>query len=469
VEIVRGESMFKKNLIRTISLSLAVLLFLAACGTATPDAASTQTGVGEVTEVEIVTTVEATGSITALRLASVNWKTSGTIQEVNVKVGQQVKAGDIMMSLDPGSVPDSLVSSMQNLAEMTSPRAIATAQKAVVDASENLDDMAQERSYLNGGYSQAVIDNAYSEMVLAQGNLDKAQTNYDQVKNRPEGDSLRANAYTRLFDAQNAYNTKKRVYDTYSSYSASANDIALADANLALAKAQLEEAQNYLAALTGGEVPVGATGSSLQQLYQAQRTVDQLNLTAPFDGVVGAVYNQPFDVVSANTTSVLVLNRSSLYVTVPVEEVKVVKLSIGDKAVITLDALPELTGLTGKVVSIDPVGTSSQGVVYYNVMVELDQTDPRIILDATANVTIQAGDASQMLAVPVIAVQNDSDGEYVMTYNSDGSTRRVNVVSGQIQADDTVVVTGDLQVGDQVVLVQSSADTQGGPGGMFRP
>ncbi|MFN2216836.1 MAG: efflux RND transporter periplasmic adaptor subunit [Anaerolineales bacterium] len=460
--------MFKKSFILSISLALAVVLLLSACGSATQEPAAVN-GVGEVTSVDIVTTVEATGSITALRLASVNWKTSGTIQEINVKVGQQVKAGDILMSLDPNSVPDSLISSMQNLAEMTSPRAIATAQKAVVDASTNLDDMQQERDYLNGGYSQGQIDNAYAEMVLAKGNLDKAQESYNQVKDRPEGDSLRASAYTRLFDAQTAYNSKKRVYDTYSSYSASADDIALADANLALAKAQLEEAQNYLAALTGGEVPEGATGSSLQQLYQAQRTVDQLNLRAPFDGTVGAIYNQTYDVVSANTASVLVLNRSNLYVTVPVEEVKVVQLSIGDKATITLDALPDLTGLTGKVVSIDPVGTASQGVVYYNVMVELEQNDPRIILDATANVTIQAGDASQMLAVPVTAVQNDTDGEYVLVYNNDGSTRRVNVVSGQIQPDDTVVVSGDLKVGDQVVLVQSSSDTQGGPGGMFRP
>ena len=187
--------MFKKSFILSISLALAVVLLLSACGSATQEPAAVN-GVGEVTSVDIVTTVEATGSITALRLASVNWKTSGTIQVINVKVGQQVKAGDILMSLDPNSVPDSLISSMQNLAEMTSPRAIATAQKAVVDASTNLDDMQQERDYLNGGYSQGQIDNAYAEMVLAKGNLDKAQESYNQVKDRPEGDSLRASAYT---------------------------------------------------------------------------------------------------------------------------------------------------------------------------------------------------------------------------------------------------------------------------------
>ena len=73
-----------------------------------------------------------------------------------------------------------------------------------------------------------------------------------------------------------------------------------------------------------------------------------------------------------------------------------------------------------------------------------------------------------MLAVPVTAVLNDSDGEYVLISNPDGSTRRVEVVSGQIQADDTVVVEGDLQIGDQVVLTLSN-NSSSGPGGMFGP
>ena len=458
--------MFKKKIVSMVSISLAVIMFLAACGSAKTETADAVKSVGEVTEVTIATTVDATGSITPLRLASVNWKTSGTILEINVAVGQKVQAGDILMSLDPDSVPDNLISSRQNLAEMTSPKAIAAAQKAVVDAAENLVDMQDERDGLNAVFTQESIDNSYANMVLAEDRLNKAQEKFDEVDHLDETDPRRATAYKSLYDAQYAYDSAVSSYEYYDSYAATDNDIALADANLALAEAQLDEARNYLAAITGGEVPAGATGSSLQQLYQAQRTVDQLTLNAPFDGVVGAVYNQPFDVVTANTVSVLILNRSKLYVTVPVEEIKVVQLSIGDKATLTLDALPELTGLTGRVTSIDPVGTANQGVVYYNVMVELDQNDPQIILDATANVTIQAGDARQMLAVPVTAVLNDADGEYVLISNQDGSTRRVEVVSGQIQADDTVVVEGDLQIGDQVVLTLSDKNNDSG---MFMP
>jgi len=468
--------MYKKNKIVSVATLFVIsLLLLTSCGANAATATTTTIGTGDVTQITVVTTVEATGSISPLRLASVAWKTSGTIADVIVQVGRSVKTNDILMSLDPASAPDSLISSMQNLAEMTSPASIASAQQALVNADEEVTTAQTERDYLVGGYyTQDQIDNAYADMVLAEANLAKFQVAFDKVASLPVDDANRARAYTALFDAQTSYNSYKRIFLNYSSYAASSNDIVLADAKLALAKATLDEARNYLAALTGGDVPEDATGASLQQLYQARRTVDQLNLRAPFDGTVAALYNQKSDVIAGNTISAVIVNRSKLYVTVQVEESKVVQLAVGDKATVTLDALPDLTEQTGSVVAIDPVGVANQGVVYYSVKVELDQADPQIPLDATANVTIQAGDAVQELAVPVTAVQNDTAGEYVSVYNADGSIRRVDVISGQIQADDTVVVRGNLTVGDQVMLVQTSGTTtqDGGAirgGGIFMP
>jgi multidrug efflux pump subunit AcrA (membrane-fusion protein) len=467
--------MFKqKRSFPLATLFLVGMLILTSCAPAASSSTTTSTGVGAVTEITAVTTVQATGSITPLRLASIAWKTSGTVADVKVQLGQAVSTNEILMSIDPATVPDSLRSSLQNLVEMTSPASIAAAQLAVVTADENLITAQNNRNYLNGGYSQAIIDDAYAKMVLADVNLSNAQERYDKVADLSVGNENRASAYTALYSAQTAYDSAKRMYVIYDSYEASANDIAMADANVALAKAQLEEAKNYLSALNGGQVPDTSTGASLQKLYQARMTVDEINLRAPFDGIIGAIYSQTGDVVSANSNAVLVINRSKLFVTVNVEESKIIQLAIGDKAIVTLEVLPKLD-LTGHVIAIDPVGVVNQGVVYYSVKVELDQADPQIPLDATADVTIQAGDAKQVLAVPVTSVQSDTTGEFVLVYATDGSTRRVNIVSGLIQADDTVVVTGDLQVGDEVMLVESttttSSDTNGPQGGgdIFRP
>jgi HlyD family secretion protein len=163
-----------------------------------------------------------------------------------------------------------------------------------------------------------------------------------------------------------------------------------------------------------------------------------------------------------------------LYVDLQIDESHVVKLSPGYTATIILEANPSLA-LTGKVSYINPVGSSNQGVVYYDVRVVLDQTDPSILIGATADVTIQVGQPQNVFTVPVTAVGSDTQGEYVYVIASNGSSQQVTVVSGQILADNTVIVSGNLQVGETVGLLSStstgtnSGGIRGGGGGIFGP
>jgi HlyD family secretion protein/macrolide-specific efflux system membrane fusion protein len=62
------------------------------------------------------------------------------------------------------------------------------------------------------------------------------------------------------------------------------------------------------------------------------------------------------------------------------------------------------------------------------------------------------------LYIPVTAVQSDAQGEYVVRVKSDGSQERVTVVSGTI-TDNLVVVVGDLQAKDKVLLYSSTSST----------
>lgn len=204
------------------------------------------------------------------------------------------------------------------------------------------------------------------------------------------------------------------------------------------------------------------------KVQAAQAAVNSLTLTAPFSGEVTSVAYQPGDAVDNKTVAVVLVDRSKLNVDLQVAETDVVKLSVGDKATIALEALPGLA-LTGTVSYINPVGASSQGVVYYDVRVVLDQTDAQILIGATADVTIQAGQPKDVLAVPVSAVQSDSQGEFVYVIGSDGSSQQVTVVSGTILPNDLVIVQGNLKEGDSVGLLQSSTGTNnlGGGGGRF--
>jgi RND family efflux transporter MFP subunit len=202
------------------------------------------------------------------------------------------------------------------------------------------------------------------------------------------------------------------------------------------------------------------------KVQSAQAEVNSIILTAPYPGVVTNVGYQVGDSVSQSTPAVVLVDRTKLYVDLQIDESHVVKLSVGNKATISLEAVPNLK-LTGAVSYIDPVGTSNAGVVYYDVRVMLDQADSSILIGATADVTIAAGQPQNVLVVPVNAVGSDTNGEYVYVVGSNGNTQQITVVSGTILPDNTVIVSGNIQPGQTVELIASTSTgtNSGGLGG----
>ena len=59
--------------------------------------------------------VEASGSLAAQPFASLEWKTSGVVGDVNVESGDFVKTGDVLLALQPSSTSASIVSAKSDL------------------------------------------------------------------------------------------------------------------------------------------------------------------------------------------------------------------------------------------------------------------------------------------------------------------------------------------------------------------
>jgi HlyD family secretion protein len=261
---------------------------------------------------------------------------------------------------------------------------------------------------------------------------------------------------TRLF-LETKRNSWMYVYKTKTFKGPAPEDwITDADNDLALKKSQLEDAQRTYDRLKEGSNSQDVIAAQAK-VDAAQATVDSMSVIAPFDGEVLYVQSQPGDVVEAGTAAANVADLDHLYVETQVDESDVANVKVGQKADVTLDALSEAT-FTGKVTQINPVGEAVSGLVKYTVRIDLDKvTDQSFIpLGTTANVVIRVKDATASLAVPITTVQNDSQGEYVLVVQNDGSTKRVDVVSGAIVGD-LVVVTGDLKVGEHVQTDQQSS------------
>jgi multidrug efflux pump subunit AcrA (membrane-fusion protein) len=131
----------------------------------------------------------------------------------------------------------------------------------------------------------------------------------------------------------------------------------------------------------------------------------------------------------------------NLKVQIAVSEVDVPKLQLGQKAEVTFDAIADKL-FTGTVALISPNGTSSSGVVSYNVDITLDTQDPSLKPDMTATADILTQVADNVLVVPNAAVKSDGKIKYVDAVGQNGSSSRVTVVVGVSDETSTEIKSG---------------------------
>jgi HlyD family secretion protein len=188
----------------------------------------------------------------------------------------------------------------------------------------------------------------------------------------------------------------------------------------AAARAQLAQAQANLEALRGGarasaldaaqagvdaaqarlaETLAGAPerrlavaraqiSSAEAALALAKLNLADMELTAPFAGVVAAVDLKANEYVAAGSVAVRLADLSAWQIeTTNLTELSVAKTYEGAPATITFDALPGVT-LPGKVSRIKGFGENRQGDITYRVTVMPDKLDPRLRWNMTAAVSI---------------------------------------------------------------------------------
>lgn len=247
--------------------------------------------------------------------------------------------------------------------------------------------------------------------------------------------------------------------------------------NIVSSEQTLAQAQNTLETTQGGAntLTVQSAALALRQAQNAVSTAEQnlsyTTVTAPFSGTVAALSIQRYQTIS-NGTTVATMVSDNQNVNISVNEVDAAKLAVGQKAMISFDALPNVT-IAGTVSSVNSIGTVSQGVVSYSAVVTFDTPNASVKSGMSATVDIVTGTATG-LVVPSSAVKGASGQNYVQVFDpplpaaavaqagasgisSAVAPARVPVVTG-LSGDSSVIVTSGLTEGAQVV-VQTIAGT----------
>lgn len=364
-----------------------LLLALTACGSAsgsTPEVLPTVALEGGNASPAAVSArkVTASGIVTPVQEARMAFALGGIVETVNVKVGDNVRAGDLLVELDNTSVKLELAQAERSLREMTSPAAVAAASQAVANARKELEDAqkkAESLSYKRA--SDTVIDNTQAEIDLAKQALSRASDAYRQVQRLPDGDPKKAAALLAMTNAQLRLNSLIAKYN-YLTGTPTNTDAALIQARLETAQAAYQEAQWYLSALKGESLPAEATGPKLAALQSArdaiaaiQQRLDATRLLAPIDGVVTRVAVTVGEYAVPAQALVFISDVEHLQVeTSDLSERDVVEVDVGQSVSVFIEALNET--ITGKVILISPVSSTLGGDVVYKTTIELDRPFP---------------------------------------------------------------------------------------------
>jgi len=402
----------------------------------------------------------------------VNFKQTGVLTEVDVKVGDKVTTGQVLARIDSSAqqaalaqAQASLASSQANLQATQSPLTaaqIAQLQHQVSNAQQNYNDTVASVNATNQADAATVAS-------------DQAKVNADC----PNG--LQCSQE----QAQLANDQSKQHMDAISGQSrinSASQQITSSRDNLAV---QTQVKPN---ALASGQAQVAAAQA---QVAAAQVSLNQTTLTAPTSGVVisitgvpgetagggtaqapGSLAPQPSSSGSGGSSGFMVIDDNSSFVAVmPFAETDSARLAANQTVAFTFDAIPNLT-ISGHVLSISPSATVVSNVVDYYVSFILNRTDPRLREGMTANASVTVANADNAVRVPNAAVRT-TGGTSMVTVLSKGQQVPTEVITGVVGDTYTEIKAG-LNEGDIVVLptIRTSAGTttngnliRGGGGG----
>lgn len=401
--------------------------------------------------------VGATGTVRANQTANLSWQTTGTVEEVNVVLAEQVSEGDILASLEQSSLPQNIIlaqadlvnaeNALEDLEDSYAGLSIALAEKAVADAQQRYDDAKEYVDDINWTGSKEEIDDAYRKFQNAYEKYKIAESKKDSYSNTNTfGYRI---AYAEYLEARKEYVAKLGDYNYYSGNTVDENERAIAEADLELAAQQLADAEGDLAKLKEGTDPDDLSAAKAR-VAAAQASLEMAWIESPFAGVITQADVKPGDQAQLGVTAFRVDDLSSLLVDVDISEVDINRVEIGQLVSLTFDAI--LTKeYQGEVVEVSPVGTLVQGLVNFKVTIRLVDPDESVKPGMTAAVNIIVDELNDVLLVPNRAVRTD-DGERIVYLLVNGQLERVPIQLGASSDLYSAVAAGDLEPGDEVVL-----------------
>lgn len=398
---------------RGLLLPVAVFIFLlllfywgAGCSHQ-PEEGEREAVMVELTSLEqrgIHETANMSGQVIAHRQVSVAVELPGRVEEVTVKLGDTVEAGDLLVKLESSDQQVQLLQAQAALAG-------ARAQYNEAQAGARPQDLTQGRAALRQAESAyAVANNNRERMEILHGediiSLQELETAHTQYENAAAAlETARANL--------------QKMEEGPTSYT------------LQALQAQVQQAEAAFSA--------------------AQRQYEKMFITAPISGKVAAVMLRSGELAGTGSPAVTLLDDDPVYIDIFVDESQIGHLKPGDAVLVEIPAAVsgmeglETTGsgeenFQGTIREVSPAALS--GSRSFQVRVELPNREGLIRHGMFARVILKTRYWDDAVVVPASAVQQREGRDYIFFYDA-GFARAVVVKTGE-QVEGMVQVEGEL-------------------------
>ena len=328
----------------------------------------------------------ASGVVAPAQQTRMVFASGGKVITVHVTAGDQVKAGQALITLAGGEKLAAQVESakMERLAAQIALEALykdmdvkqAQALKAIADHRDAVRDAERVLLNLMAQSQQFDIDAAHANLILARDKLERAREDFEPYENKPEENLTRAVLLSQLAQAEKDYDALVRKYNNLVG-TANVIDLSQAEANLAITRADLAKSERDYEILQKGPVPEDVElaearlATAQANLAAAQSALDDLELRAPFDGTVTGLEVHESEWVTAGQEVLELSDLQNLRVeTTDLSERDVPRIEIDQPVTVVIEALNQ--DVTGRVREISPLADTLGGDVVYKTTIELD-------------------------------------------------------------------------------------------------
>ncbi|MCX6755531.1 MAG: efflux RND transporter periplasmic adaptor subunit [Candidatus Nomurabacteria bacterium] len=457
----------------------------------------------------IIASVTGTGQVSTSDQIDIKSKVSGEITWVGVSAGQTVSQGQSLLNIDSKNaqkaVRDAQVNlegakisleklKIQNSNQNLSADLLKAYDDAISSVAVTFSDLTSQLNGLDTILAQQNLSDNVARVsgTTALNYRNKAESSYYEAKNSFEKSRINfvdinhnspktdiENILNKTYDTTSVLidaikNTKNFVdyiaEDTNTVTTFISNQSTLASyldamnshfSSLSLIKKTIQDSKD---SFSNSDLDIQSAELSIKQkenaLQDAKDNLADYTVRAPFSGVI-TVLNAKLGDTVPSTVATIITNHQLAEISL--NEVDVAKIKIGEKSILTFDAIPDLS-ISGKVEEVDSVGAIASGVVTYNIKVSFDTQDSRVKPSMSVSAAIITDIKKDVLLVPNSAVKSNNNGSYVEMFNiplpkaTDGLQGRISTITPnkiQVQAglsnDSQTEIISGIKEGDEVV------------------